>query len=87
VSPAGIATATGGGPQQPFVVLPPLAGVREDLVGVLDLLEALLGGVVARVSVWVVIAHESAVGSADVLLGSFSGQPEQPVQIFGSPHL
>jgi hypothetical protein len=88
LGPAGIAPATrGGGAQQPLVVLPPLAGVREDLVGVLDLLEALLGGVVARVGVWVVLAYQSAVGAADVLLGSFFRQPEQPVQIFGRPHL
>jgi hypothetical protein len=54
---------------------------------VLDLLEALLGGVVARVGVWVVLAHQSAVGSADLILGGSSGQPEQPVQISSRPHL
>ena len=73
--------------QQPFVVLPPLAGAERTSLGVLDLLEALLGGVVAGVGVWMVLADQPAVGAADVLLGRSLGLPEQLVQIFERPQL
>ena len=64
-----------------------LRGAERTSLGVLDLLEALLGGVVAWVDVWMVLADHPAVGAAEVLLGRSFGLPEQLVQIFGRPQL
>src|SRR5919206_513555 len=50
------------------VVLLALLGVGQDRVRALDLLEALLGGLVAGVAVRVVLARELAVRLLDVLL-------------------
>src|SRR5205085_10480738 len=50
------------------VVLLALLRVRQDVVGVLDLLESLLGLGVARVLVRVVLPHELAVGLLQVVL-------------------
>ena len=49
------------------VVLLALLGVRERVVGLLDLLEALLGRAVAGVAVGVVLAGQLAVGLLDLL--------------------
>src|SRR5205085_6455033 len=61
------------GPRHPIraegVVLLPLLRVGEEVVGVLHLLEPLLGGVVARVPVRVVLAGELAVGLLDLVRG------------------
>ena len=54
--------------EPPAVVLLALVGVRQDVVGLGDLLEALLGLRVARVAVRVVLARELAVGLLDLLL-------------------
>ncbi len=51
------------------VVRLPLLGVREDVVGALHLLEALLGAVVAGVPVRVVLARELAIRLLDVVVG------------------
>ena len=48
------------------VVGPPLLGVLQDVVGLLDLLEPLLGGLVARVDVGMELAGEAPVGLLDV---------------------
>ena len=47
-------------------VLPPLLRVPEHLVGLVDLLELRLGGLVARVQVRMVLARQLAVGLLDV---------------------
>jgi hypothetical protein len=52
-----------------FVVGPTLLGVREDLVGLLDLLETLLGVGSVRVRVRMVLAGQPPVGFADILIG------------------
>ena len=52
-----------------FVVLAALVRVAEHLVGLVDLLEARLGGLVARVDVRVDLARELAVRLLDLLLG------------------
>src|SRR6266508_4620845 len=55
-------------PRAERVVLLALVGVGEDVVGGLDLLEPLLGLLVARVLVGVVLADELAVGLLDLVL-------------------
>ena len=55
--------------QRAAVVLLALLGVAEDVVGGLDLLEALLGPRVARVAVRVELARELAVGLLDLVVG------------------
>src|SRR5207248_9914695 len=52
-----------------LVVLLALLRVREHLVGLVDVLEALLGLLVVRVEVGVELAGELAVGGANLLLG------------------
>src|SRR5262249_17542637 len=47
-----------------FVVVATLLGIREHVVGARDLLEAVLGGLVAGIHVRVVLARELAIGSA-----------------------
>src|SRR5204862_8014 len=51
------------------VVRAPLLVIRERRVGLLDLLEALLRGLVASVAIGVVLARELAVGLLDLLVG------------------
>ena len=55
-----------------LVVLAALLGVGEDLVGVGDLFELRLGGLVARVDVRVMLAGELPVGGTDLLLGGIA---------------
>ena len=56
------------GPVRPqLVVAPPLLGIREDLVGLVDLLEALGGRSVSRVLVGVVLAGQAPVRLLDRL--------------------
>ena len=57
------------------VVLPALFGIRERVVGLLDLLEALLGLAVVGVPVGVPFARQRAVGLLDLLVG---GPPATP---------
>ncbi len=61
-----------------------LLGVGEQVVGGLDLLELLLGTVVARVSVRVVLARELAVGLLDLVVGRVLRDAEHLV---GAGHL
>ena len=66
------------------VVLLALLGVREHVVGALDLLEALLGLLVARVRVRVVLARELAVGLLDLVLRRALRDAERVVERFRS---
>jgi len=59
-------------------VLPPLLRVREDLVGVLYLLEALLGAAVVGVGVGVVLPGQLPVGLADLVPEAPLGTPSSP---------
>src|SRR5919109_2201160 len=52
-----------------LIVLLALLGIREDVVGPLDLLEALLGGRVSRVAVRVELPGQLAVGLLDLVRG------------------
>jgi hypothetical protein len=52
----------------PFVVGSTLYRVREGLVGLLDLLETLLGVGVARVRIRVVLAGQTPVSFADIVI-------------------
>ena len=64
------AAAAGGAPGRPEaapVVGLALLGIREQVVGLLDLLEALLGLLVVRVAVGVVLADQLAVGLLDLV--------------------
>src|SRR5829696_6865356 len=61
------------GSTKPLVVLPPLLLIRQDFVGLLDLLEALLGLGVFWVCVRVVFPHQLAVCLLDVVLGGLPG--------------
>src|SRR5204863_6965614 len=61
-------TARGAEEAAALVVLLALVGLADQVVGALDLLEALLGRVVVGVAVGVVLARELAVGLLDVLL-------------------
>src|SRR5262249_62233127 len=63
------------------VVLLPLLRVGEDVVGALDLLEALLRGGVARIRVRVVLARELAVRLLDLVLARRSRDAEGLVQV------
>jgi len=63
------------------VVLLALLGVREHVVGCLDLLEALLGGGVAGVAVGMVLAGELAVRLLDRVRGSVLRNAECGVQL------
>ena len=65
---AGVEALAAGEDDAALVVLLALVGIADYVVGGLDLLEALLGGVVVRVAVGVVLARELAVGLLDVLL-------------------
>src|SRR4029453_2884611 len=68
------------------VVLLALLRVREHVVGVLDLLEALLGRLVARVSVRVVLAGQLSVSLLDLVGGSALRYAEGAVQILSRGH-
>src|SRR5207244_2581144 len=63
------------------VVALALVGVRQDRVGLLDLLEPLLRRRVARVLVRVVLARELAVGLLDLLVGGLLVDAERLVGI------
>src|SRR5262249_60492114 len=60
-----------------------LFGIGEDLVGDRDLLELLLGRLVAGVDVRVVLARELPVGLADLVRGGGAGHAERLVGILG----
>ena len=82
--PAGRAAraATAAHPEHAAAVeLLALLGVADDVVGRLDLLEALLGLGVARVVVRVVLADELAVRLLDLLLGRLLVDPEDLVGV------
>src|SRR4029078_6956134 len=63
------------------VVLLALLGVREHVVGLLDLLEALLRLGVARVPVGVQLAGELAVGALDLVVGGAPGNAQHLVEV------
>ncbi len=65
------------------VVLLPLLGVRQRVVCLLDLLEALLGGLVAGVPVRVVLARKLPVGLLDLLFRGLPGDAERRVEVGG----
>ena len=78
---AGARTRTGAGEavlgvEAELVVHLPLLGVAEDVVGFLNVLEALLGGFVAGVEVGMVLARQLAVGLADIVRGGLARHPE-----------
>jgi hypothetical protein len=62
----------------PFVVGSTLFGIREGLVGLLDLLETLLGVGVVRVRIRVMLAGQLPVGLADIVIGRPLGTPSNP---------
>ena len=68
------------------VVLLALLGVGQDRVGLLDLLEPLLGALVALVAVGVVLARELAVGLLDLVLGGLLVDAEDLVGILDGGH-
>lgn len=64
-----------------LVVFPSLLGVGEDFVDLLNLLEALLGAGVIRVSIRVVLSDQPPVSLPDLVPGGTPGYPEQLVKI------
>src|SRR5690606_14574158 len=77
--------AAGGPEPANLVVLLALLGVADHVVGGGHLLEALLGGPVARVVVRVVAARQLAIRALDVLLGGGLAHPEDPVVVLLEP--
>src|SRR5207248_2023598 len=69
------------------VVLLALLGIREHIVGLRDLLEALLRSLVARVAVRVVLARQLAVSLLDLLIGGALAYPEGLVVVGPGCHL
>jgi hypothetical protein len=63
------------------VVLLALLGIRQHLVGLCDLLEALLGTRIVGVLVGVRLAHELAVGLLDLVGGRIAGDAERLVMV------
>ena len=63
-----------------------LLGVGQDRVGLLDLLEALLGVLVAVVRVRVVLARQLAVGLLDLLVGGLLVDAERLVRVLHRRH-
>ncbi len=66
-----------------FVVLSPFLGVREDLVGGVDLFEAGFGLGVSGVDVGVVPAGQAAIGRLDLFLRGRAGNAEDLVVVPG----
>lgn len=64
-----------------LVLLAPLLVIRQNFVGLLYLLEALLGSRVLGVDIRMVLADKLTMRSLDVVLGSLFGHPEQLIQI------
>src|SRR5215216_1959475 len=64
-----------------FIVLPSFLRIREDLVGVLYLLETLFGLLVAGVGVGMKLARQPAVGAPDLILRGLFGYLESFVEI------
>ncbi len=58
-----------------------LVGIGQNREGLGDLLELLLGGLVALVDVGVVLARQAAVGRLDLLLAGASGQTQDLVVV------
>src|SRR5262249_42306809 len=76
--PPGVET----GPRMPETVVgAPLFGVLEDVVGLLDLLEALLGGLIARIDVGVELPGQTPVGLLDVGLRGALGDAQDLVEL------
>ena len=72
--------ALGSGVAEP-IVLGPLLGIVQHLVGFGRLLEALLGGLVPGIAVWVVLQCQLAIRALDFLVGGLSRQPEHLVAV------
>src|SRR5690606_2292516 len=67
-------------PEMPVpVVLRPLLGIGKHLVSLPDLLEPLLGSLVAGVEIGMVLPSETTVRLADLLLGRVAGYAENLV--------
>jgi hypothetical protein len=58
---------------KPLVVLLSFLRIRQELICLLNLFEALLGRGVTRIRIRVVFSDQLPVGLLDVILGSFSG--------------
>src|SRR6185295_3923875 len=69
------------------VVLLALLGVGQRVVGLLNLLEALLGFLVALVSIGVVLTRQLAVGTLDLVRGCVPRDPKHRVQVAGGHFL
>src|ERR1035438_4645320 len=70
-----------------LVVHGTLLGVREHIVGFLDVLEAILGRLIARVEVGVVLPGELPISFADLLGAGLAGYAERfVVVVLGSRH-
>src|SRR5262249_46020838 len=78
---AGAAAAAAHAEHGATVVLLALLRVAHDVVGRLDLLEALLGLVVAGIAVRVVLARQLAVGLLDLLGRGLLVDPEDRVRV------
>jgi hypothetical protein len=61
------------------VIGAPLFGVAEDLVGLLDLLETPLGGLIPRIHIGMELSGQAAIGLLDVGLRGPPGDPENLV--------
>src|SRR5207244_7387697 len=62
-----------------LVVHLPLLGIAQDVVSLLHILEALLGGFVAGVQIWMIFVREFPVSLADFLRVGFAGNAERLV--------
>jgi hypothetical protein len=80
VEPAARGRAAHAGLAQEVVLLA-LLGIGQHLVGLRDLLEALLGRRIVRMLVGVRLAHELAVGLLDLVGGRVAGDAERLVMV------
>jgi len=64
------------------IVLLALVGIGENLVGLVDVFESLLGRRIARVDVGVVLASQTAIGLLDVFFRSALGNAQHLVVVF-----
>ena len=90
--PGPVEIAPGSGPagaaedaRADLVVLLALLRIREDVVGALDLLEALLGRLVARVLVRVVLPRELPVGLLDLVRRGVLLDAQHLIEVLHSP--
>jgi hypothetical protein len=72
---------------KPLVVLPTFLLIRQDLVGLLNLLKALLGSGILGIGIGVEPADQLPVGFPNIVVGSAPGQPEHLIEVFSSLQL